>query len=168
MKGRKKERDHNNVLKSLKLIKGVSQKQLVTLHHVFGPRLQRALEILHQKQVIKYIFEPSGKTIWLVEGKGSDYLIYEKAPYCSCKDFYISIINGEAAACKHLVAQRMAEVTGWYRTVTKRNSSFRRLMNLWRGQVFNKNESPLRQNPQFYANPLGTPIPFHLKGGEKN
>jgi predicted nucleic acid-binding Zn finger protein len=68
----------------------------------------------------------------LVEGKESDYLIYEKAPYCSCQDFFVSVINGEAEACKHLIAQKMAEVTGWYRVVTEPYSSFNRLINLAR------------------------------------
>lgn len=143
MKGkrRKNERDHNDVLRSLELIKGTSKSQLVTLYDVFGPRVQRALEILHAKQVVKYVFKPSGRVLWLVEGKESDYLIYEKAPYCSCQDFYVSVINGEAEACKHLIAQKMAEITGWHRVVTKPDISYNHLMDLWRGQVFSKNES---------------------------
>lgn len=132
MKRRKAERDHNDVLRSLELVKEISKSHLITLHDVFGSRVQRALEIFHAKQVVKYVFKPSGRIQWLVEGKESDYLIYEKAPYCSCQDFFVSVINGEAEACKHLIAQKMAEVTGWYRVVTKPYSSFNRLMNLAR------------------------------------
>lgn len=130
MRRRKTERDHNDVLRSLQFVKGISKSHLVTLYDVFGPRLQRALEILHVKQVVKYVFQPSGRVQWLVEGIESDYMIYDKTPFCSCQDFYVSVINGEAEACKHLIAQKMAEVTGWYRVVTKLDSLFNRLINL--------------------------------------
>jgi len=139
VKHQKIERDHNDVLRSLELIKEVSKSQLVALYEVFGPRLQKALEIFHTKEVVKYVFKPSGRYQWVVEGK-EDYLIYEKAPYCSCDDFFISVMNGEAEACKHLIAQKMAEITGWHRVVTKPDISYNHLMDLWRGQVFSENE----------------------------
>jgi predicted nucleic acid-binding Zn finger protein len=37
--------------------------------------------------------------------------------YCSCDDFYFSVIDGKVPLCHHLIARRLAEVVGRFEVV---------------------------------------------------
>lgn len=89
-------------------------------------------QMLHESAVKKYVFEPSGKIVWIVRGKERDYLIYPDAPYCHCMNYYIHVVNGQAQVCIHLVAQRIASVLNMYETITETDKIYEELMNEWR------------------------------------
>lgn len=80
--------------------------------------------VLNNKRVIKYVFKPSGREIWVVGGEGGDYLILGDY-YCSCFDFYLeSLVRVKRAYCYHLIAKKIAELKGNYRTYKLSDSEF--------------------------------------------
>lgn len=52
-------------------------------------------------------FLPSGKKIWMVVGKDSEYWTDPELGFCSCKDFYFTTLSG-GQECYHLKSVRKA------------------------------------------------------------
>lgn len=72
-------------------------------------RFLSAMEKITLNQISKYVFKPSGRILWTVNGKNHDYLIYPKR-YCTCMDFNLqSIAKNIKYLCKHLIAQALYE-----------------------------------------------------------
>jgi predicted nucleic acid-binding Zn finger protein len=99
-----------DVCKTVKLEGRVSEVQAARLSEVFGQRVAKALEALHEGRVKKYVFQPSGRVVWIVVGKGRDYLVMPTIDYCSCYDFFFQFDHGHV--CYHIIAQKLAEATG--------------------------------------------------------
>lgn len=60
-------------------------------------------------EIIKVVFIPSNRTIWMKLGTDKDYIIYPHS-YCSCMDFFIhGILKNRKYYCKHLIAQGIIE-----------------------------------------------------------
>ncbi|HZT35954.1 MAG TPA: SWIM zinc finger family protein [Nitrososphaera sp.] len=55
------------------------------------------------------MFLPSGRIIWTVVGKDSEYWVDPELPFCSCKDFYFTSLSG-GDPCYHL--KSVKEVQG--------------------------------------------------------
>jgi len=90
------------------------------------------MKIVIQGRVKKYVLKPSGRVQWVVVGNEKDYLIYEHAPYCHCKDFYLSIMDGRAKVCKHLIVQKLASGLGLYEVVEEDDARCLELLKEWR------------------------------------
>lgn len=99
---------------------------------LFGLRGFEAWQLVKEKRIKKYVFKPSGRVQWVVVGENAEYIIYEKAGYCHCDDFYYSVMNGKAECCKHLIAQRLAENMGIYDVVEEPDENFMKRMDGWR------------------------------------
>ena len=97
-----------------------------------GERFDRAWQLVEQHRVKKYVFEPSGRILWIVVGKNSEYQILPESGYCDCNDFYFRVIDGEAGLCYHLLAQRLAEALEEYDEVHERDEFYENLMEVWR------------------------------------
>ncbi|MEM0084979.1 MAG: hypothetical protein QW743_05940 [Candidatus Methanomethylicia archaeon] len=70
---------------------------------------KKALRLVKEKKVKKYIFKPSNVERWVVEGKTGKYIVLPNL-FCQCEDFYISvIIKKKKERCYHLIAQSIAE-----------------------------------------------------------
>jgi len=80
-------------------------KNLTKLYEVFGQRFVKAFEALKENRVKKYVFKPSGRTVWIVVGKERDYLVMPEAEFCSCDDFYFRVIDKKIHLCYHLIAR---------------------------------------------------------------
>jgi len=106
--------------------------QLTQLYLTFGARFNKAWETLNDGRVKKYVFKPSGKTVWIVVGKERDYLILSAADFCSCDDFYFRVMDRQVHLCYHLLAQKIAEALGWYDLVEERDDLYETLMKEWR------------------------------------
>jgi predicted nucleic acid-binding Zn finger protein len=100
------------------------------LSSVFGQRLQRAIEALREGRVKKYVFQPSGRTVWIVVGKEREYLVMPAADYCNCDDFYFQFDQGHL--CYHIVAQKLAEATGRYDLIEDDDRLFDTLIKEWK------------------------------------
>ncbi|MEM3578317.1 MAG: hypothetical protein QXX51_07745 [Candidatus Bathyarchaeia archaeon] len=107
-------------------------KNLTRLYEVFGSRFTRAFEALKEGRVKKYVFKPSGRTVWIVVGKEKDYLIMPEAEFCTCDDFYFRVLDREVHMCYHLIAQKLAKNLEWYETIEEHDELYDSLMAEWK------------------------------------
>jgi predicted nucleic acid-binding Zn finger protein len=82
--------------------------------------------------VKKYVFKPSGRTVWIVIGRERDYLIMPEAEFCMCDDFYFRVLDKKIHLCYHLMAQKIARNLGWYETLEENDKLYESLMNEWK------------------------------------
>jgi predicted nucleic acid-binding Zn finger protein len=122
----------NAVCREAKKEGKLTGKNLTKLYEIFGQRFTRAFEALKEGRVKKYAFKPSGRTVWIVVGKERDYLIMPEAEFCSCDDFYFRVLDKEIHLCYHLLAQKLANILGWYESVEEHDELYDSLMNEWK------------------------------------
>jgi len=110
----------------------LSGKNLTELYELFGQRFTKALDTLKENRVKKYVFKPSGRTVWIVIGRERDYLIMPEAEFCMCDDFYFRVLDRKIHLCYHLIAQKIARNLGWYETIEENDELYDTLMNEWK------------------------------------
>lgn len=70
-------------------------------------QISKVKEIM--SEIVKVVFKPSNRCVWLKLGTDKDYLLYPHA-YCSCMDFFLQgILKNRKYYCKHLIAQGIVE-----------------------------------------------------------
>lgn len=110
---------------------GVSDTHIGLLEARFGSqRVQKALEALNDSRVKKYVFQPSGRIVWIVVGKERDYLVMPSTGYCSCDDFYYQFDHGHV--CYHVIAQKLAEATDHFDLFEDDDQFFDILIKEWK------------------------------------
>jgi predicted nucleic acid-binding Zn finger protein len=117
------------------------------LSAVFGQRLEKALEALGERRVKKYVFQPSGRIVWIVVGKEREYLVMPAAEYCTCDDFYFQFHQGHL--CYHIVAQKLAEATSQFDLIEDDDQLFDILIKEWKAtevRVSKKHESAAKEH----------------------
>ena len=97
-----------------------------------GDRFDKAWRLVEQRRVKKYVFEPSGRVVWVVVGRESEYQVLPESGYCDCSDFYFRVVDGEAGLCYHLMAQRLAEALEEYEEISEEDEFYEPLMEEWR------------------------------------
>jgi predicted nucleic acid-binding Zn finger protein len=122
----------NTICKEAKTEGKLSGKNLTELYELFGQRFTKALDALKENRVKKYVFKPSGKTVWIVIGKERDYLIMPEAEFCTCDDFYFRVLDKKIHLCYHLIAQKIARNLDWYETLEETDELYKTLMNEWK------------------------------------
>jgi predicted nucleic acid-binding Zn finger protein len=122
----------NFVCKEAKSEERISGKNLTRLYEVFGQRFVKAFEALKDGRVKKYVFKPSGRTVWIVVGKERDYLIMSEAEFCTCDDFYFRVMDRQVHLCYHLIAQKLAKNLDWYEMIEEHDDLYDSLMNEWK------------------------------------
>jgi len=122
----------NAVCREAKKESKLTGKNLTKLYEIFGQRFTRAFEALKEGRVKKYVFKPSGRTVWIVVGKERDYLIMPESEFCSCDDFYFRVLDREIHLCYHLLAQKLANNLGWYETIEEHDELYDSLMDEWK------------------------------------
>ncbi|MGA3193007.1 MAG: hypothetical protein ABSD73_10940 [Candidatus Bathyarchaeia archaeon] len=122
----------NSVCKKAKTEGKLTGKNLTSLYEIFGQRFTRAFEALKENRVKKYVFKPSGKTVWIVVGRERDYLIMPEAEFCTCDDFYFRVLDREVHLCYHLIAQKLAKNLDWYEAIEEHDELYESLMNEWK------------------------------------
>jgi predicted nucleic acid-binding Zn finger protein len=134
---RKRSRAEPSEVKALETIcRAVRKRGKITETHrnklslLFGQRLEKALATLEECRVKKYVFQPSGRTVWIVVGKEREYLVMPAAEYCSCDDFYFQFHQGHL--CYHIIAQKLAEATSQYDLIEDDDKLFDILIKEWK------------------------------------
>ena len=100
----------DSICQTIRVEGDVSDKHVAELVDTFGQRADKALEAFNESRIKKYVFQPSGRIVWIVVGKERDYLVMPSIGYCSCDDFYYQFDHGHI--CYHIIAQKLAEATG--------------------------------------------------------
>lgn len=125
----------NSICRKSKEKGRLTGKNLAKLHELFGQRFIRALEALKENRVKRYVFNPSGRVVWIVVGKQQDYLVMPEAEYCSCDDFYFRVLDKEIHLCYHLIAQKIADILEWYDPIEERDKLYSSLMEEWKNHT---------------------------------
>jgi len=122
----------NDICREAKAENRLSGKNLTVLYELFGQRFSKALNALKENRVKKYVFEPSGRKVWIVIGRERDYLIMPAAEFCMCDDFYFRVLDKKIHLCYHLIAQKIARNLAWYETIEESDKLYESLMNEWK------------------------------------
>jgi predicted nucleic acid-binding Zn finger protein len=122
----------NTICREAKAGGKLSGKSLTGLYDLFGQRFTKALDTLKENRVKKYVFKPSGRTVWIVIGRERDYLIMPDAEFCMCDDFYFRVLDKKIHLCYHLIAQKIARTLDWYQTIKENDKLYDTLMNEWK------------------------------------
>lgn len=120
------------VCEEAKLKGELTKKHIDSLTKTFGSRFLNAWRAVNEGRVKKYIFKPSGRTVWIVVGRRRDYLVMPAANFCSCNDFYYNVMDKKAYLCYHLIAQRLAESLELFDTIEEEDSFYDILMKEWK------------------------------------
>ncbi len=120
------------VCDELRSSRELTRAQWERLRSALGERFDKAWQAVEQRRVKKYVFEPSGRTAWIVVGRESEYQVLPLSGYCDCSDFYFRVVDGEAGLCYHLTAQRLAEAMEAYDEVREDDEFYEQLMAEWR------------------------------------
>ena len=122
----------NEICKKAKADGKLTGRNLTKLYDIFGQRFTRAFEALKENRVKKYVFKPSGKTVWIVVGRERDYLIMPEAEFCTCDDFYFRVLDRKVHLCYHLIGQKLAKNLDWFEVVREHDELYDSLMNEWK------------------------------------
>jgi len=107
-------------------------EQFKRLSELFGKRFQTAYKALEEGRVKRYVFNPSGRVVWVVVGREKDYEVLPEAGFCSCEDFYFKVVEGKVSLCYHVIAQRLAEATTRFSLIKETDDVYDGLMREWR------------------------------------
>lgn len=101
----------------------------------FGDKFERAIKVLEDNHVKKYIFKPSKREIWIVVGRIRDYQVIPRL-YCMCDDFYLNVvIRRTDPLCYHILAQMLADATRKFDEVEEHDEKYELLMREWASQT---------------------------------
>ncbi len=114
------------------------------LSEAFGTRYRNAIALIGAGKVRRVTFNQSKRTVWLVSGKGREYLILPKAGFCSCEDFYFRVISQEETLCYHLLAQKLADALGQYSAAEEEDERYDEVVNQSVTQVEHARRSSIR------------------------
>lgn len=121
--------------------RNLTRGQWERLRSAFGDRFDRAWRLVEESRVKHYVFEPSGRTAWVVVGRSGEYQVLPSAGYCGCDDFYFRVVNGDTGVCYHIIGQRLSEALGAYDEVREGDEFYDGLMAEWRRQLFEDTRS---------------------------
>lgn len=91
-----------------------------------------AQQAVDDARVKKYVFQPSGRELWVVVGRSRDYLVLPLAKYCACDDFFYRVLDQERKRCYHLLAVALAQRQGSYEEIEERDDLYLKFMSEWR------------------------------------
>ncbi|MDH4213241.1 MAG: hypothetical protein OEV85_04935 [Candidatus Thorarchaeota archaeon] len=110
----------------------LTQSDIEYFRNKYGKRFVRALQVVEENKVTKYLFQPSNTATWIVKGRTRQYMVIPKI-YCTCRSFYQDVvISREISMCYHLLAQQIAEIRDLYHTINSTDVERRKMYVEWR------------------------------------
>jgi len=83
--------------------------------------------VISEKRIKLHVFEPSGRKIWTVVGKGKEHWLDPDLNFCSCENYYFNTLNG-GKECYHLEATKIAKTKNQVNTVTFSDEEYTNFM----------------------------------------
>ena len=121
-----------DILRDLRSSREISRQNWQRLRNTFGDRFEKAWKLVTENRIKKYVFKPSNRILWIAIGQNAEYLIYSKAGYCSCSDFYFRVLDHEKAYCYHLLAQKIAEALNHFDLIEEEDEAYNTLLGIWK------------------------------------
>jgi predicted nucleic acid-binding Zn finger protein len=109
----------------------LSNRNRARLLAVFAKRFENAERIVQRGGVRTFLFLPSERVIWSVEGRKSEYQVIPDSNYCSCDDYYFRVVDREKQLCYHLIAQKLAESLQKFQTEELIDSQYSTITRKW-------------------------------------
>jgi len=110
------------------------------LFKAFGERFTNGLELASSQRVRRYEFKPSGRFVWVVEGRTNEYQVIPDLPFCYCDDYYFRVMDRKRGLCYHIIAQRIAEALHQFKILHKKDSQYSTITDAWRAKEANEVE----------------------------
>ncbi len=114
--------------------KELSARLNEALKKIFGERFTNGWELANSKKVRRYEFTPSGRTVWVVQGRKSEYQVMPDIPFCYCDDYYFRVMDRKRGLCYHIIAQRIAAALGKFEKVQKNDPQYSSVTDRWRAR----------------------------------
>jgi len=106
----------------------IDEEIIRNINDIFSNKAERVLEVV-KKEISKYIYKPSNRTIWVAMGEKCEHIIYPKI-YCSCQDFYKNVVvSRKRDFCKHILAQVICEALNDFQVLELEDGDFSNLVN---------------------------------------
>jgi predicted nucleic acid-binding Zn finger protein len=104
------------------------------LKKLFGERFTNGWELANSKKVRRYDFTPSGRAVWVVQGRKNEYQVMPDIPFCYCDDYYFRVMDKKRGLCYHIIAQRIAAALGKFEKIQKKDSQYSSVTDRWRAR----------------------------------
>ena len=106
------------------------------LRESLGDRFTNGLELATSKKVRRYEFAPSGRVVWAVQGRKSEYQVMPDIPFCYCDDYYFRVMDRKRGLCYHIIAQRLAAALHQFEDLRRKDSEYSSVTARWRAREF--------------------------------
>lgn len=100
----------------------------------FGERFTNGWELAKSRKVRRYEFKPSGRVVWAVQGRKSEYQVIPDIPFCYCDDYYFRVMDKKRGLCYHIIAQRVAEALNQFEKISRKDSQYSNITDRWRAK----------------------------------
>ncbi len=104
------------------------------LEKTFGERFSNGWQLANSKKVRMFQFAPSGRVVWVVEGRKSEYQVLPEIPFCYCDDYYFRVMDKKRGLCYHIIALHVAEALGNFQKISKKDSQYSPITARWRAK----------------------------------
>ena len=112
----------------------LSGRLKATLERMFGERFTNGWELANSRKVRRYEFKPSGRVVWVVQGRKSEYQVIPDIPFCYCDDYYFRVMDKKRGLCYHIIAQHIAEALSKFERISKNDSQYSNITGRWRAK----------------------------------
>jgi predicted nucleic acid-binding Zn finger protein len=104
------------------------------LQATFGERFTNGWEVAHEGKVRRFEFKPSGRVVWVVKGRKSEYQVIPDIPFCYCDDYYFRVMDKKRGLCYHIIALHVAEALNKFEKVSMNDSHYSTITDCWRAK----------------------------------
>ena len=105
-----------------------------TLEKIFGERFNNGWEVANTGKVRRFEFKPSGRQVWVVQGRKDEYQVMPDIPFCYCDDYYFRVMDKKRGLCYHIIAQHIAEALNKFERISKNDSQYPAITDRWRAK----------------------------------
>ncbi len=134
-RGLSEDRVLRDVSREIRGTNSLTDEQKQTLSRVFEKRFAQALALVEAGKITKHRFKPSGRTIWLVNGRKGEYQVMPDSMFCTCDDYYFRVMDKKKQLCYHLIAQQIAEGLGKFVESDLADSKYSEVTSRWNALV---------------------------------
>ncbi len=112
----------------------LSERLKDSLLKAFGERFTNGWELASSGKVRRYEFIPSGRVVWVVQGRRGEYQVMPDIPFCYCDDYYFRVMDKKRGLCYHIIAQRVAETLNRFVRISKKDAQYSTITDRWRAK----------------------------------
>jgi predicted nucleic acid-binding Zn finger protein len=114
--------------------KELSAQLREALQKLFGERFTNGWELANSNRVRRYEFTPSGRVVWVVQGRQNEYQVMPDIPFCYCDDYYFRVMDKKRGLCYHIISQRIAAALNRFEKISKKDSQYSTVTDRWRAR----------------------------------